>query len=398
MARRTVTQAPYESGYLITPSDTVNLYPCPDAIYCGTTGTVSYVDCGGATVATTFVAGKTYPASVRRVNSTGTTAAGLVAMMAAGNTLRAPAPSLGLNSLSGALDPSITFTRGSTATYRDSTGTRQTAAINAPRFDNTAAGVPLGLLIEESRQNVFLNSGAPGTQTVTLTVGSWTVWMEGTGSVTSSAGTATATGYGAAVNGTPNVLNVTVGGTVILTVAGGPTLAQCENGAFATSYIPTTGSPVTRSADNAVISTLTPWFNASAGTMYAESDALVTSGTNFVWTFSDNSISNRINIYTAATAAMEMNTAGVSQASISTGVPMTANVPFRTAAAWALNDVAATGGGLTPTLDASATIPTVDRLYLGGHWTGALPLNGHLRRLNYWPSRLPDVLLRSITA
>ena len=128
--------------------------------------------------------------------------------------------SLSLNFLAGRLDPRITFTRGSTATYRDSTGTRQTAAINAARFDYSATGVPLGLLIEESRQNVFLASGAPATQTVTLTAGNWTVWMEGTGSITSSAGTATATGYGAASAGTPNVINVTVGGTVILTVSG----------------------------------------------------------------------------------------------------------------------------------------------------------------------------------
>jgi hypothetical protein len=43
--------------------------------------------------------------------------------------------SLDLNFLSGSLDPRITFTRASGATYYDATGTMRTAATNAPRID-----------------------------------------------------------------------------------------------------------------------------------------------------------------------------------------------------------------------------------------------------------------------
>ena len=47
----------------------------------------------------------------------------------------------------------VTFTRASTATYTDNAGVIQTAAIDEARFDHTANGTSLGLLIEEARTN-----------------------------------------------------------------------------------------------------------------------------------------------------------------------------------------------------------------------------------------------------
>jgi hypothetical protein len=64
-----------------------------------------------------------------------------------------------------------TFSRASTATYFDSTGTLQTAAANTPRFDyDPSTLAPKGILIEESKTNSIPNStmqgvaaGTPGT-------------------------------------------------------------------------------------------------------------------------------------------------------------------------------------------------------------------------------------------
>jgi len=59
-----------------------------------------------------------------------------------------------------ALDPRISYSRASTATYVGADGLIKTAAINEPRFDhNPTTGESLGLLIEEARTNLALYSG-----------------------------------------------------------------------------------------------------------------------------------------------------------------------------------------------------------------------------------------------
>ena len=68
-------------------------------------------------------------------------------------------PSLALNFLTGTLDPRITFTRSTTATFVGSNGLIQSAAIDAPRFDYTPVTLaPKGLLIEEQRTNLVTYS------------------------------------------------------------------------------------------------------------------------------------------------------------------------------------------------------------------------------------------------
>jgi len=69
--------------------------------------------------------------------------------------------SLALDFTSGnqTLDPRITFTRASSATRFDSTGTLVTMGNNEARFDyNPTTLAPLGLLIEEQRTNLLLRS------------------------------------------------------------------------------------------------------------------------------------------------------------------------------------------------------------------------------------------------
>lgn len=179
---------------------------------------------------------------------------------------------LDLNFLSASLDSRVTFTRASSATFFDVTGTLQTATTNTPRFDfDPNSHVLNGLLIESARTNSLLNSGTPATQTTaSLATGTYTLWLVGTGSATSSAGTATATGLGAASAGSPNVFTVTVAGTITVTVSGSPTRFQLENGSSATSYIPTTAATVTRAADIASIATSSFGWNTAAGSSAAE--------------------------------------------------------------------------------------------------------------------------------
>ena len=68
-------------------------------------------------------------------------------------------PSMTLDFLSGSLDPRITFTRATTATYFGSDGLMKSAAVNVPRFDYDPVTLqPRGILIEETRTNTALRS------------------------------------------------------------------------------------------------------------------------------------------------------------------------------------------------------------------------------------------------
>ena len=73
-------------------------------------------------------------------------------------------PTLALDFVnSNTLDPRITFTRASAASYTDSSGTLQTAAVDGPRFDYDPVTLACkGLLIEEQRTNSIRNNTMQG--------------------------------------------------------------------------------------------------------------------------------------------------------------------------------------------------------------------------------------------
>jgi hypothetical protein len=167
----------------------------------------------------------------------------------------------------GSLDSRVTFTRASTATYTDSSGTIQTAAINAPRWDY-AGGVLRGLLIEEARTNLLLNSATFVTQSVAVTAQAYTLSFYGTGTITKS-GAATGALVGTGAGQRVSQTFTPTAGTLTLTVTGSVTNAQVEAGAFVTSWIPTTAVAVTRALDAPVISG-GAWFSPTFGSWRAE--------------------------------------------------------------------------------------------------------------------------------
>jgi hypothetical protein len=78
-----------------------------------------------------------------------------------------PTPSFALDFTSAALDPRVTFSRtGSTATRINSSGLVEAAGANVPRFDfDFSTGLCRGLLVEEARTNIYLNSQQMNLQT-----------------------------------------------------------------------------------------------------------------------------------------------------------------------------------------------------------------------------------------
>jgi hypothetical protein len=137
-------------------------------------------------------------------------------------------PTLSLDFMQpGTLDPRITFTRASSATYTDASGVIQTAATNAPRWDY-AGGVLRGLLIEEARTNVLLNSAVLSTQSVTVPASVQALSFYGTGTITLSgafAGSLVGTGP---YPSRASLIFTPTAGVLTLTVTGSVLNAQLE--------------------------------------------------------------------------------------------------------------------------------------------------------------------------
>lgn len=243
-------------------------------------------------------------------------------------------PSLDIDLVgSKSVSPLVSFSRGSTGTYFDSDGLLKTAGVNQPRFDYDPITKELkGLLIEESRTNLQTYSSdfslnrswsgtlntiitAPdGTLTADLCTSSWidnypNGYGSGTGTIRTYSvfvkpNTATSITISAPVNTTNAVFNFS---SKVLTGSGGfqelsngwfrvwvtynvnnpseyngisPTGgsvylwgAQLEAGSTPTSYIPTTSTAVTRSADQLSINKTSNWFNSTNGTLSLSHDA-----------------------------------------------------------------------------------------------------------------------------
>jgi hypothetical protein len=171
---------------------------------------------------------------------------------------------------------------------------------------------------------------------------------------------------------------------------------QLEAGAFATSYIPTTTTSLTRNADAVGMTgtNFSDWFNATEGAFEAEYSSYVatnSSNSKGILAATDGTTGNRLylNINTAGIPFFFVSASSSTQVNISTGVTLVNGAVTRTTAAYKLNSFAAATNGTLGTPDTVGTVPTVNRLDIGSLLTSP-QLNGHFRKLMYWPQRITN--------
>jgi hypothetical protein len=304
-------------------------------------------------------------------------------------------PSLDLNFMTpGSLDPRITFTRGSTATYFDVTGTMQTAATNTPRWDYDPVTHALrGLLIEEARTNVLLNSATLGTQSVTVTAQAYTLSFYGTGTITKS-GTASGALAGTGAQRVSQTFTPTAG-TLTLTVTGSVLNAQLEAGSYPTSYVPTTAAAATRSADLVSLPTGS-WFNTTNGTYAAE---CIASGTvlGLPMIIGGNAGSPVIGVGGDGLLSTAIRAVAGVHAGVGPLFPFGAigKVAF---AYLSGGSTAALNGTLLGANPATFSVTgTATELGSDGITPGNNALDGTMRRVRYWPRVLSSAELQAVT-
>lgn len=175
--------------------------------------------------------------------------------------------------------------------------------------------------------------------------------------------------------------------------------AQLEQGSFPTSYIPTYGASTTRAADQMRITSTSPWWNPQAGTVYTEYQLLSigTAGNPVSEAFDPNNTGSRLSLYNAASGKMTVEYGAAAVLSASSVNIVAAGVLQKAAAAFDATgaSVVLNGAALAAT---GAQVPTMlgGTFVLGGN-RNASALNGWLRKLQYYPTRLPNAQLQSMT-
>jgi hypothetical protein len=186
--------------------------------------------------------------------------------------------------------------------------------------------------------------------------------------------------------------------------------AQLEAGAFPTSYIPTVASQVTRSADSASMTgaNFSDWYRQDEGSFFVDYQLGQKLAGIRTFSVSDDTPNNYIDII-AGPGAPPSTTQGSYLFGIANGVldintgagaiTNVANERRLFAGAYKVNDYAVCNNGGTIGSDTSASVPVVDRLYFANGTNSPNSLiNGHIRKLSYYPQRLSDVQLQGLTS
>jgi hypothetical protein len=302
------------------------------------------------------------------------------------------------NSPDGTVDADKLVEAATTAQHRTSqavtvtSGAAYTYSIYAKAAERTSIWVRIigaatfaGCIVDLTNGAI---TGITGTSTATNVGNGWyRITVSGTSDST------TATVYANLIDGAG--ANTYLGdGTSGLFIWG----AQLEAGAFATSYIPTVASQVTRTADQCsiVAPNFAPWYNQSEGTFVINftPDEGLTNNVTRVLAVSQGGVTARVvDLYTNGTNWVNYN--GTTATAFGTATVTT--TPQNIAIAYKTADYAYVQNAGTVAAVASALVNAPTQMAIG-HTGSAQQLNGHIRSIRYYPVRLSNAQIQALTA
>jgi len=284
---------------------------------------------------------------------------------------------------------------GTTATdllYTDPPGVAYTTyAANVLRIKTGA-----GPLIEDATTNLIVNPTAPATQTITIgSTGNYSLWVNGVpntyGIYTLTAGTATITintAGGIAQNGTYVSFNVSVVGTVVVTLTGSLSVAQMEKRIAPTSFTLTTRN----SDDVSAIGPLKALLQAATGTVMMSINGIPNANTTFL---GDNTNTQQFGNNFNNLGGLVANN-GTNSFTATLGNGTTAIPPFTAGLKWDATSRSLVGNGGTVVAHAGTTTfgatPKV-----GGVVNLSPFIDTTISRIIGWATTLPDAAFQSFS-
>ena len=175
--------------------------------------------------------------------------------------------------------------------------------------------------------------------------------------------------------------------------------AQLEAGSFPTSYIPTSGSTATRSADVASIPTSAFGFNPDKGTVVVDWSHFMTDDVAGGMAVGfDNGSSNERMWFYGNKGQWIGSVGGVTSFNLIAPNPADF-VSHKAAAVYGLDDFALVVDAGSVLSDTLSGVPSVTAMRIGGTTaTTLIFLNGHIKSIQYYPRRLTNAQLQELTS
>jgi hypothetical protein len=170
--------------------------------------------------------------------------------------------------------------------------------------------------------------------------------------------------------------------------------------AFATSYIPSSASQVTRAADSASMigNNFARWYNVNEGSLYAEAILQNKSSASFgIYAIDDGTTNNAFpSFYTGDTVSINARVAGSNVFTSGASILLTSPTNLKSALSYADANYASVFNGATVNTQTSGAIPqNLNRLQIGRY---TAPANATIKRIAYFNRRLANSELVALTS
>jgi hypothetical protein len=178
--------------------------------------------------------------------------------------------------------------------------------------------------------------------------------------------------------------------------------AQLEAGEVS-SYIPTVASQVTRAADRAVMTgtNFSSWYNQAEGTFFAEWSLRQDKTSTCIYHADDGTPNSIIRLrYAAAGTANDcaVIAGNVVQTTLSVTTQQTSGLTYKNAMAYKVNDFARSADAAVVVTDNTGTVPIITQFGIGRNSTNSEQPNCTIRKIAYYPLRITNDQLQSLTS